>query len=187
MTDRTQRSRSAAGSSRLQAALARQGWWRFVGVFVILLLACGAGTFVFFRNLASGDLVAARELIDQLRSESQVLRRQTIDQAAELTATKAKLTAVQAKLDAIMPSQNVYNLHPNQTLIVADNHLTIGLVGAPANESVALDINGKQQTAIAGQPISVVPDSSTSCTVVVQSFDMFKAVVTASCVPKKPQ
>ncbi len=186
MTDRIERGRLAVENSRLRAALAREGRALFVGAVLILLLAGGIGTFLLSRNLASSDLVAARQLIDQLRTESQGLRRQVTDQAAELTATNTKLAAVKAQLDAINPSQNVYILSPNETRIVADGHLTIGLVGSPGNESVALDINGKQQAAFAGQPIAVAPDPSVSCTVTVQSFDMFKAAIVASCAQAKP-
>jgi hypothetical protein len=88
-------------------------------------------------------------------------------------------------LDAINPSQNVYVLSPNETRIVADGHLTIGLVGSPGNESVTLNINGKQQAAFAGQPIAVAPDPSSNCTVTVQSFDMFKSAIVASCAAAK--
>ena len=185
MTDRTERGRFAAENSRLRAALAREGRLLFFGAVVILLLAGGIGTFMVSRNLASSDLVAAREQIEQLRTESQGLRRQLTDQAAQLTATNAKLDDVKAQLEAINPSQNVYVLNPNETRIVADGHLTIGLVGSPGNESVTLDINGKQQAAFAGQPIAVAADPSANCTVAVQSFDMFKAAVVASCATAK--
>jgi hypothetical protein len=61
------------------------------------------------------------------------------------------------------------------------------MVGAPSNESVTLDINGKQQSVDAGQIVDVAPDSSTQCQVQVRSFDMFKAMLLASCTPAKPQ
>jgi hypothetical protein len=186
VTDSTERGRLAVENSRLRAVLAREGRVRFVGAVLILLLAGGIGTFLFSRNLASGDLVAARELIEQLRTESQGLKRQVTDQTAELTATNAKLASVKAQLEAINPSQNVYILNPNETRIIGDGHLTIGLVGSPGNESVALDINGKQQAAFAGQPINDAPDPSANCTVTVQSFDMFKAAIVASCAQAKP-
>ncbi len=100
---------------------------------------------------------------------------------------QAKLDKVQAALDAIMPSQNTFNIQPNQSLIVGDGRLTVGMVGSPSNESVTLDINGKQQSVDAGQIVDVAPDSSTQCQVQVRSFDMFKAVLFASCTPAKPQ
>jgi hypothetical protein len=61
------------------------------------------------------------------------------------------------------------------------------MVGSPGNEGITLDINGKQQTLAAGQIVSVTPDPSTTCQVGVQSFDMFKAVLTAMCSGAKGQ
>ena len=76
---------------------------------------------------------------------------------------------------------------PNQSLIVADGRLTVGLVGSPANHGITININGKQQKVAAGDVIRVSPDASTACQVQVQSFDMFKAVLVASCAAAKSQ
>ncbi len=86
-----------------------------------------------------------------------------------------------------MPTKNTYNIMPNQTLIVADGRVTVGLVGSPGNESVTLNINGKEQAMAAGQVMTVGSASSANCQVGVQSFDMFKAVLTASCADAKGQ
>ncbi len=65
---------------------------------------------------------------------------------------QAKLNGVQAKLECrSCRRQNTYNIVPNQTLVVADGHLTVGLIGSPGNEGVTLNINGKEQTVAAGQ------------------------------------
>jgi hypothetical protein len=85
-----------------------------------------------------------------------------------------------------MPSENTYNISPNQSIIVADGHLTVGLIGAPTNEGVNININGKQHSAAAGNVIDVALDPSMTCQVGVQSFDAFKAVLTASCATVKP-
>ena len=76
---------------------------------------------------------------------------------------------------------------PINRLIVAGGHLTIGLIGSPTNQGIIININGKQQLVVSGDIIRVAPDPSTSCQVAVQSFDMFKAVVTASCAAAKPK
>jgi hypothetical protein len=99
----------------------------------------------------------------------------------------ADLARTKADLDAIRPSKDRYAIPPNESRIIADGRLTIGMVGSPANESITLSINGKQQTAIAGQVITVAPDASTNCQVAVQSFDMFSALITATCTAAKPQ
>jgi hypothetical protein len=44
-----------------------------------------------------------------------------------------------------------------------------------------LNVNGKQQTLVSGQMIAVTAEGASNCQVTVQSFDMFKAVVNASC------
>jgi hypothetical protein len=72
-------------------------------------------------------------------------------------------------------------------VIAADGRLTLGLVGPPTNDGINININGKQQLVAAGDVVRLAPDSSTSCQVEVQSFDMFKAVVTASCSAAKPR
>jgi hypothetical protein len=86
-----------------------------------------------------------------------------------------------------MPSQNTYNINPNQSLIAADGRLTIGMIGSPGNEGINLNVNGKQQKVSAGDVIRVSPDAATACQVQIQSFDMFKAVLMASCAAAKSQ
>ena len=83
------------------------------------------------------------------------------------------------------PVQNTYELKPNQSIIAADGHLTLGLIGSPANDSIDININGKRQNAAPGDTIDFAPDPSTKCQVTVQSFDMFQAMVTATCMAAK--
>ena len=92
-----------------------------------------------------------------------------------------KLSTFEAALDEIIPAKNTYNVKPNQSMIVASGRLTVGLIGPPSNDSVNININGKQQTAAPGDVIKVTLDPSTVCQVRVQSFDMFRAVLNASC------
>jgi hypothetical protein len=44
-----------------------------------------------------------------------------------------------------------------------------------------LNVNGKQQPLAAGQMINVAPDPATQCQLSVQSFDVFKATLVATC------
>lgn len=94
---------------------------------------------------------------------------------------QAELKKLRGTLDALTPTEHSFNIIPNQSLLVAGGRLTIGLVGSPTNEYINININGKQQSVAAGTTINVTPDAATHCKVSVQSFDMFKAVLTGSC------
>ena len=89
--------------------------------------------------------------------------------------------AVQATLDEIVPSENIYLIRPNQSLIVVGGRIIVGLIGSPSNQAVTVNVNGKQYTAAAGDVIKVAYNDTTPCQVVVQSFDMFKAILHATC------
>jgi hypothetical protein len=158
-----------------------------IAACLIALLGITIGGHLYGRFLSARDLGGRDAAIEQLQSESQKFKREIDDKSAQIGALQTKLASAQATLEAIMPSENSYNVNPNQTLIVANGHLTLGLVGSPGNEGVILNINGKQQTVAAGQILAVTPDASTKCAVTVQSFDMFRAVVNASCADVKPQ
>jgi cell division protein FtsB len=183
--DRTQSDRSPKGSR----------WRRFgaeysataILVAVIIIVGILIGGHLYGRYLSSIDLAEREAQIEQLRAESQKQKRDIDSKSAQLTALQDKLTKTQAALNAIMPSANTYNINPNQTLILGDGHLMVGLVGPPANNSVVLNINGKTQSVAAGEALSVSPDPATKCQINVQSFDVFRAVVVATCSAAKAQ
>jgi cell division protein FtsB len=150
---------------------------------IALLLGAFIGGHLYGRYLASREENGQENAIEELRAESQKFKAHGDDLSAQLTQLQAKLATAQAVVDSIMPTKDTYNFDPNQTRVVADGRLTIGLIGSPGNENVTLNINGKQQTVTVGQVINVAPD----CQVSVQSFDMFKARLTASCAGQKQQ
>lgn len=186
MSDRTSAARPADASRRRLFAT-RESRIVAIAALIIAILVMLIGGHFYGSYLASRDLGGRDVTIEELRAETQKQSRRIDEFSAQVTSLQAKLASVQAALDAIMPQANTYNISPNQSLIVGDGRLTVGLVGAPANESITLDINGKQQSAGAGQVIAVAPDAATTCQVRVQSFDMFKAVLTATCSPPKPK
>lgn len=185
MLDRTQSDRSPKGSR----------WRRFgaeyrataVLIAIIIIVGILIGGHLYGRYLSSIDLADREAQIEQLRAESQKQKRDIDSKSLQLTALQDKLTKTQAALNAIMPSAHTYNINPNQTLILGDGHLTVGLVGPPANDSVVLNINGKSQTVAAGQTLNITADPATQCQINVQSFDVFKAVVVATCAAAKAQ
>jgi cell division protein FtsB len=183
--DRTQSDRSPKGSR----------WRRFgaeyrataILIAIIIIVGILIGGHLYGRYLSSIDLADREAQIEQLRAESQKQKRDIDSKSLQLTALQDKLKKTQATLDAIMPSAHTYNINPNQTLILGDGHLTVGLVGPPANDSVVLNINGKSQTVAAGQTLNITADPATQCQINVQSFDVFKAVVVATCAAAKAQ
>lgn len=187
MTDRTNGGRSVPGGPPRRVVLPGDGRFIIVAAIAIAIVGTLIGGNIYGRFLASRELGGRDTAIEQLQSEAQKLKRMVDDKSAQVTALATKLSSAQAALETIMPKANTYNLMPNQSLIVADGHLTMGLVGSPANEGVTLNINGKEQTVVAGQVIDVAADASSHCQVTVQSFDLFQAVVNASCAGAKPR
>jgi hypothetical protein len=180
VTDRTPINRSAREGARWRYLRAEL---RFVTVTATIITFVGifVGGHLYGRYLANLELGGRDNAMQQLVSGSQALKRHGDDLSAQITDLQIRLDRAQAALAAIMPTDNTYNIVPNQSLIVADGHLTVGLVGSPGNETVTLDINGKQQALAVGQVVTIAPDPSTTCTVQAQSFDMFKAVLAVSC------
>jgi hypothetical protein len=162
---------------------------RFVSVIacIVAVVAILVGGHLYGRYLNSKDLGGRDAAIEQLVAQGQQQKRLNDQKAAQITQMQAKLDRVQAQLESIMPAKNTYSILPNQTLIVAEGRMSVGLIGSPSNESVLVSINGKQQALTAGQVVTVGGDPSASCQLAVQSFDMFKAVLTASCGGAKVQ
>lgn len=154
---------------------------------VVITLCCAIGGYMFGLDLTHRELAAVKERVQQLEPENQRLKRAIVDQNAKLVELQSKLATTETALHAIQPSDNTYSVGPNQSLMVKGTHLTIGLIGAPTNDSVNVNINGKQQKMTTGDVVHVALDASTNCQVGVQSFDMFKVVLTASCAAAKPQ
>jgi hypothetical protein len=80
-----------------------------------------------------------------------------------------------------MPAKDTYSINPNESVVVGNGRLTLGVVGVPTSDSVTINVNGKQHTVAAGSVIHVADDASAPCKAAVQSFDMFNVTVTASC------
>ena len=154
---------------------------------VISIVCILVGGHLYGRFLSARDLGGRDNAIEQLVAQNQKAKRQLDEKSAQVTLLQTKLDQVQASLNALMPSANTYNINPNQSLVVGNGRLTVGMVGAPGNEGVTLNINGKEQTVAAGQIVAAAPDASTDCRVQVQSFDMFKAVLVATCSGAKAQ
>lgn len=188
MTETMEAGRSVRTSPQLfRFLMTRAG--RFLGVVAcaVLILGIAIGSYFFGRAAGYREEKVSNDRILQLQNENRTLTADNTNQMVTIADLQTQLKNVKVKLDAIMPSENTYNISPNQSMIVAGGHLTIGLIGSPTNESVNININSKQQSAAAGDVINIALDPSTTCQVGVQSFDMFKAILTASCGAVKPR
>jgi hypothetical protein len=184
VTERTESGRSVGKSPR--PYVSRGGRVLVVAVSACFMLGGAIGGYLLGRELAYRPLADATELIQQIQPENQRLKTEIIGQNEKIATLQAKLKSVQAALNAIMPSENTYTVTPNQSMIVAGGRLTIGLIGSPANESVNININGEQHSAVTGDVFKIVPDPATTCQVRIQAFDMFEAFLNASCATVKP-
>jgi hypothetical protein len=147
--------------------------------FIIGAVAIGGS--IYGQHLADQDLLDRDRAGHQLETASQKLERQSAHQADEVAALQARFTQAQEKLDRLMPAKDTYRINPNQSVVVGNGRLTLGLVGLPTSDGATINVNGKQYTVAAGGVIHVADDASAPCKVAVLSFDMFNAAVTASC------
>jgi hypothetical protein len=182
VTETTQPSRAVGNGGGLTR---RPGPLLLAGAFAVMLLASAVAGYLYGLNLTYAELASARQSVQELRPENQRLKNSLLVQNANIVELQSELARVRAALHAILPSENTYKISPNQSVIVADGHLIIGLVGSPGNDSVKINVNGKLQTVTTGDVIRVEVDPSINCQAGIQSFDMFNVIVTASCAASK--
>jgi hypothetical protein len=161
--------------------MTRRGRIFLIAVSVVLIAAVAIFGRFYGQHLAYSAMQDRDTAIRQLEVERQQLELEKSGQVSRMTTMHTDAQRLQAKLDAIIPSENKYNIDPNQSLVLADGRLTVGLVGAPRDDGIDININGKRYAAVVGDVIRVSPDPATACEVKIQSFDMFKAQFTASC------
>jgi hypothetical protein len=156
---------------------------RVLVILASLLLLIGSTVigYLLGRDIASRPLAEALLLVHQLQPEAQQLKGKIAEQGSTIITLQTKLKRAEAALHAITPAKDTYNINANESLVVGNGNLTIGMIGAPTNNGVTLNINGVKHTAATGDIFDVTPDPSTKCHVRVQTFDMFQATVNASC------
>ena len=148
---------------------------------IVIVLAVIIGAYVIGLEMAYRDLADAKQLVQQLQTESQKLKDQIVEQNTKIIELQSTAGQLKAKLNELMPTKDTYQIVANQSLIVANGRLTVGLIGAPTNQGITLNIGGKQQTAVSGDVVEVALNPTTTCHVRVQAFDMFTALLTATC------
>ena len=187
MTDKMEAASSVpthTGLSRL--LLTPAGEVRWIGVCALILVT-GIAVYILTRITYERQIRVFTGFVTQLQNENRRLNDNNTKHEAMIVDLQRQIDKVKAELQAIMPSEGTYNIRPNQSILIADGHLAIGLIGSPTNQSVNININGEQRSAAAGDVIHTALNPSTTCRVRIQSFDMFRAVVTAKCAAEKPQ
>ena len=139
----------------------------------------GAAGYLIGLNVAAFDISSAKVLVQQVRTDNQKLKIEIIDQNARQVALQTKLTGAETALKAIVPTDDTYVIKPNQSLMCRWA-IGWGLVGYHQRKR-QYHINGQRQSAASGDIINVAVEPPATCQVRVQSFDMFKAVLSVMC------
>jgi hypothetical protein len=159
---------------------------RWIAVLA-LILGTGIVVYIVSRGAYERRTGTYVEFVAQLQNENRKLADDNTKQLAKMIDLQSQIDKVKAELNTIMPSESTYSIRPNQSILAAAGNLAVGLIGSPTNQSVNINVNGEQRSVAAGDVIHTALNPSTRCKVGVQSFDMFKAVVTATCAAEKPQ
>jgi cell division protein FtsB len=184
VTDNSRTSRTAETDLSSRAAwrlLTRRRRVYILLIETLLILGVALIGHITGRELARRQLLQREQTIVQLREERQQVSAELNRRADRILTLQTRLNHVQGVLDEIVPSEDIYVMRPNQSLVVAGGRVTVGLVGSPTIQGVNINVNGKQQLVNAGDIVRVNLDETRTCQVTVQSFDMFKVVLHATC------
>jgi hypothetical protein len=184
VTDNTRTGRTAETDLSSRAAwrlLTRRRRVYILLIETLLILGVALIGHITGRELARRQLLQREQTIVQLREERQQVSAELNRRADRILTLQTRLNHVQGVLDEIVPSEDIYVMRPNQSLVVAGGRVTVGLVGSPTIQGVNINVNGKQQLVNAGDIVRVNLDETRTCQVTVQSFDMFKVVLHATC------
>ena len=186
MTDTTASDRSVPQSpAPSHFRMTRRGGLRSIGVLA-LLLAVAIGSYTLGRRAADREVKDYKLKTEQLQEANSKLTAENKKQAETIGDLQDQLRSAKDELDKLFRPARTLEINANKSQRVSIGLLTIGLVGTPRNESVDLKIDGKQQSAAAGEVINV--EFSTACRIHVMSFDVLKSSVAidTTCGAVKP-
>jgi hypothetical protein len=160
------------------------GWlWLVLGAVIVLAFAIGG--YKVGRDSARSEIEAATKAKDGVIVESLRLKAQQTELTGKMAVLQRELAAAKAARDAVMPPEGTFEIARNQSKVVADGRLTIGLIGAGTIDRATINLNGKQQMVSAGDVVDVALDPPKSCQVRIWSLDMLKMLVSATCAESK--
>lgn len=113
-----------------------RGRFRLVAIVLVVMASIAGFGRVYGRLIAAGAMQERNRAVNQLEIQAQRLELERTDQDIQVSALQSQIEDLQAHLNAIMPSKNMYSINPNQSLLVADGHLAIGLVGGPLSNGI---------------------------------------------------
>lgn len=183
VSQKTQTGRSSDADLSSRAAwrlLTRRRRVYILLIETLLILGVALIGHITGRELARRQIAQRDQTIQQLRAERLAVSEDLNKRSERVLELQTRLNKVQAELDEIVPSQNIYVMRPNQSLLVAGGRVMVGLVGAPGIDGVNVNVNGTSKMLTAGDVVQV-KDEHRTCTITVQSFDMFKVVLHATC------
>ena len=160
-------------------------WWPWtVRAIVIFIIALGCYTLG--RHSSAHAIEDYQTRNAQLSSDNGRLASDNKNQALQITNLQDQLKSAQGELNDILRPARNFEIRANESEPVSIGQLIIGLVGTPKNESVDLNINGKQQSVAAGDVVNL--ELPITCRIQVMSFDVLKssAAVNTVCAATKP-
>ncbi len=117
----------------------------------------------------------------QYLSDNRKLNASNAQLIADMASLEKKMKELQEEVEKLTNASNNHRINTNESLTILEGRLTLGLIGIPSADRVALNINGKQHNLAAGSVVEVVLDPSTTCRIEVVSFAIKFATVNASC------
>lgn len=165
---------------RTEASLLKRRRAALISTIAALIGVAIAG-FLLGIYLTSKDIANLKFLLASAQAENQKAKQGLVSQFAANAALQARLGTLSADLETIRPAKNTYVIMPNQSIVVADGQLTIGLVGSPGSNTLVLNVNGEQKKAAPGDVIQAAAGAGASCKIAVQQFDMFKVQINVNC------
>lgn len=148
---------------------------------VVLLVAIAWGFYTLGRNWGGEEIAAINLKVREIELQRDNFKKTSDLQKAEIEDLRLKLKKSETDLGEFFHPSRAIELTTGESKFISVDQLTIALNGTPRNDGVDLNINGKQQTKVAGDSIAI----STTCRLVITKIDILKpaVVINSTCAP----